>query len=136
MLGRCSFDALAWFIARAASLMDNKLRGCDRRRTRRLSGLSPVADAARIFAFAVEWQPAVEQLMFVTSVALVYLAGIVTPKKTALIERTVDVSLPRTGPSLDEGAAVSQQFKRFFLFTVAPVLIYGFRVPYFCNSVS
>ncbi|XP_024364560.1 uncharacterized protein [Physcomitrium patens] len=115
-VGKTGFNEDRVEFARAASLMDNKLRGCDRRRTRRLSGLSPVADAARIFAFAVEWQPAVEQLMFVTSVALVYLAGIVTPRKTALIERTVDVSLPRTGPSLDEGAAVSQQFKREYEF--------------------
>ncbi|KAG0598296.1 hypothetical protein M758_12G062200 [Ceratodon purpureus] len=88
-------------------------RGRYRRRSKRGCECfgSSVADVGSA-ALAMEWRPAVEQLMLVTSVALAYVAGIVTPKKPAPIKRSVDVPLPQTGSFLDEGEASAQQFER------------------------
>ena len=88
-------------------------RGRYRRRSKRGCECfgSSVADVGSA-ALAMEWRPAAEQLMLVTSVALAYVAGIVTPKKPASIKRPVDVPLPQTGSFLDEGTASAQQFER------------------------
>lgn len=63
-------------------------------------------------ALAMEWRPAVDQVMLVTSVALAYLAGIVTPKKPVSVKRPVDVPLLQTGCLPYEGGISGQQSER------------------------
>ena len=90
-----------------------KIRSLYRRRSKRGFECfgSSVADMGSV-ALAMEWRPAAEQLMLVTSVALAYLAGIVTPNKPSAIKRSVDVPLPETGALLDKGVTSAQQFER------------------------
>jgi hypothetical protein len=95
-----------------AAFFTLETRGRYRRRSQRGFECfgSSVADVGSV-SLAMEWRPAVEQLMLVTSIALAYLAGIVTPAKSTPIKRSFDVSLPQTGSLLDEGAISAQQFE-------------------------
>jgi len=63
-------------------------------------------------ALAMEWRPAVDQVMLVTSVALAYLAGIVTPKKPTSLKRPLDVPPRQADCLLDEGQISGQQSER------------------------
>lgn len=47
-------------------------------------------------ALAMEWRPAVDQVMLVISVALAYVAGIATPTTSTSSRKPVDVPLSQT----------------------------------------
>lgn len=47
-------------------------------------------------ALAMEWRPAVDQVMLVISVALAYVAGIATPTNPNSPRKPVNVPLPQT----------------------------------------